>query len=340
LSCILTNFIWASPNSSKKTEYNPLLIAHRGASGSRPENTEAAFKLALDQKAEALSFELVVTKDAQLILRHDNEISETTDVAAQFASRKTTKTIDGVAKTGWFSEDLTLKEIKKLRAVERLKFRNHSYDGQFEVLSLSDFFNWFNKTPNLKNIKIFIELRHPTYFKTIGFNIDDLLIKNLKTHSKVKKNIYIESVELGVLKKIHTQFKKNLIFKLEDKFTPPYDLLASGNKTRYIDLVAPRAIEQFSADFAGFNGHKGYVLPLGEKDVLRSPTDFVERTHAQKLKLYVNTLRSDGPFLNAAYKGDPLKEYEAFFKQNVDGVFTDFPDQAVAAKEAFLKQTR
>src|SRR5437868_2388433 len=96
----------------------PIVIAHRGASGERPEHTLAAYALAIDQGADVIEPDLVPTRDDVLVARHENEISGTTDVAAHaaFADRRTTKTIDGAAVTGWFTEDFTLAELKTLRA--------------------------------------------------------------------------------------------------------------------------------------------------------------------------------------------------------------------------------
>ncbi len=112
---------------------SPLIIAHRGASGHRPEHTMEAYQLAIEMGSDFIEPDLVVTKDGHLIARHENEISETTDVAEKFPKRKTTKLVDGKKMTGWFTEDFTLKEIKTLRAVERLKFRNQELNGKFQI---------------------------------------------------------------------------------------------------------------------------------------------------------------------------------------------------------------
>jgi glycerophosphoryl diester phosphodiesterase len=129
--------------TSSMPEAAPLIIAHRGASGERPEHTLAAYQLAIDQGADYIEPDLVMTRDGVLVARHENEIGETTDVAKrpEFASRRTTRQIDGRAVTGWFTEDFTLAELKSLRARERLpqlRPANTAYDGQFEVPTFAE----------------------------------------------------------------------------------------------------------------------------------------------------------------------------------------------------------
>ena len=122
---------------------HPLIIAHRGASGERPEHTRAAYERAIEQGADYIEPDLVMSRDGVLIVRHENEISGTTDVAgkAEFADRRATKTIDGQTVTGWFTEDFTLAELKTLRARERLpaiRPANTAFDGQDPILTFDE----------------------------------------------------------------------------------------------------------------------------------------------------------------------------------------------------------
>ena len=142
----------------------PLVIAHRGASGHRPEHTMEAYRLAIEMGADFIEPDLVSTKDGVLIARHENEISSTTDVADRFPDRKRTKTVDSQAITGWFSEDFTLAEIKTLRARERLPFRSHAYDGQFEIPTFDEILDLAQRMGEARGraVGVYPETKHPT----------------------------------------------------------------------------------------------------------------------------------------------------------------------------------
>ncbi|HZN25274.1 MAG TPA: glycerophosphodiester phosphodiesterase family protein, partial [Burkholderiales bacterium] len=175
----------------------PLVIGHRGASGYVPEHTLAAYAMAILQGADYVEPDLVITKDGVLVARHENEIGGTTDIAArpEFASRKTTKMIDGVKIEGWFTEDFTLAELKTLRAKERIpqvRPANTRFDGMFEiptleeVLALVQSFNEQRRSlahgkemRNVKVIGVYPETKHPTYFQQIGLPLEEPLVKVL-----------------------------------------------------------------------------------------------------------------------------------------------------------------
>jgi glycerophosphoryl diester phosphodiesterase len=126
-----------------KASKQPIVIGHRGASGYRPEHTLAAYELAIDLGADFIEPDLVSTRNGVLVARHENEISATTDVEShpEFTARRTTKVIDGVSVTGWFTEDFTLAELKTLRATERIpdvRPDNAAFDGLYEVPTLQE----------------------------------------------------------------------------------------------------------------------------------------------------------------------------------------------------------
>ncbi|MGB3723972.1 MAG: glycerophosphodiester phosphodiesterase family protein, partial [Pacificimonas sp.] len=181
----------------------PILIAHRGASGERPEHTLAAYRLAIDQGADFIEPDLVSTKDGVLVARHENEISGTTDVAdrAEFADRKTQKTIDGQTVSGWFTEDFTLAELKTLRARERLpEFRTTEYDGQFEIPTLAEIV----ALAKAGGVGIYPETKHPSYFQSIGLPLEEKLVAALDAAgwSDTSASVFIQSFETENLKQL------------------------------------------------------------------------------------------------------------------------------------------
>ena len=159
----------------------PIVIAHRGASGDRPEHTLAAYQHAIELGADYIEPDVVSTKDGVLVARHENEIGGTTDVAShpEFAARRTTKTIDGVPTTGWFTEDFTLAELKTLRAKERLpalRPANTVFDGLYEVPTLQEVIDLAKR----EHVGIYPETKHPTYFDSIGLSLEEPLVATLK----------------------------------------------------------------------------------------------------------------------------------------------------------------
>lgn len=308
--------IYSCANGSTQTlieKTNPsnlLAIAHRGASGHRPEETLPAFELAIDLGSDYIEFDLVSTKDGVLIARHENEISKTTDVEKKFPEKKRTKVIDGENITGWFSEDFTIKEIKSLRAKERLAGRDHSYDGQFQVATLEDILTLVQKkTKELKRtIGIYPEVKHPSYFSTIGLPLEEKLLVTLKAFGYAKKEdaLFIQSFEPSSLKKLRT--------------LAPFKLIQLVGTNVYLKKDNLREIRTYAE---GIGPHK---LTL-----LKDPS-IVSLAHELGLLVHAYTFRNDPPFLDSKYQGDPLKEYYEYFNLGVDGVFSDFPETAIKAR--------
>lgn len=322
----------------------PLIIGHRGACGYRPEHTLASYELAIEMGADFIEPDLVMTKDKVLMARHENEISGTTDVATKFPDRKTTKTVDGEKIEGWFIEDFTLKEIKTLRAKERLAFRDHSFDGKFEVPTFEEVLQLVNKeSKNRKRIiGLYPELKHPSFFQEAGLPLEKALIAGLKKHGLNKKEspVFIQSFEMEVLKKLKKLTPLPLVFLIDDPEKVPYDYVIAGKKTTYKGLLEPASLKELSATIAGIGPYKRYIIPANEKGEKLPPTTLVADAHAVGLKVHPYTFRSEESYLLKEYKGDPQAEYLEYFKLGVDGVFSDFADQAVRAKETYLKTTK
>jgi glycerophosphoryl diester phosphodiesterase len=315
----------------------PIVIAHRGASGYRPEHTLAAYELAIEMGADFIEPDLVSTKDGVLIVRHENEISETTDVAdhPEFSARRTTKRIDGAEVTGWFAEDFTLAEVKTLRARERLASRNQDFNGRFEVPTFAEVLDLARRkiTETGRAIGIYPETKHPTYFRSLGLPLEESLLAALGSAGYRGRNapVFIQSFETGNLRELRKRTEIRLIQLLDDE-GQPYDLALAGDNRTYRDLATPAGLAGIAAYADGIGPNKRLVVPSGPDGRLQSPTSIVADAHRAGLLVHPWTFRSDGNFLAAEYVGDPEREYGQFFSLGVDGVFSDFPDVAVRAR--------
>ena len=322
----------------------PLVIGHRGACGYRPEHTLASYQLAIEMGADYIEPDLVITKDGILMARHENEISETTDVADKFPERKTTKKVDGQEIVGWFIEDFTLKEIKTLKARERLVFRNHSYDGKFEVPTFHEILVFLKKQNAFKKNKIGIypETKHPTYFQTIGLPLEEAMIKELESFGLNKKNslVFIESFEMENLKKLKKLTPLSLIYLIDDPEKTPFDHTTNGDKRTYQEMVLPLSLKEISLTVSGIGPYKRYIIPINGKGDLLPPTSLIQDAHALGLKVHPFTFRNESKFLHKDYQSDPVLEYLKFYELGVDAVFSDFPDVAIRARKIFLKNKR
>lgn len=307
----------------------PIVIAHRGASGYRPEHTLAAYQLAIEQGADYIEPDLVPTKDNRLVARHENDISGTTDVAAhpEFASRKTAKTIDGRAATGWFTEDFTLAELKTLRAKERLpQFRpgNAKYDGQFEIPSFEEVIALARQ----QRVGIYPETKHSTYFASIGHPTDGLVLAALKRAGWDKANspVFIQSFEVNNLKRLSKLTRVKLIQLMDAAGAPP-----DGAAPSYAAMTTPEGLKAVAA----------YAYGIGpNKEMAKG--DLVANAHAAGLRVHPWTFRAENFFLPADLRigtdpsahGRVSEEMVGLIAKGVDGFFTDFPDIGVAAMKA------
>ncbi|MEH2141769.1 glycerophosphodiester phosphodiesterase [Nostoc sp.] len=318
-----------------------IIIAHRGASGYRPEHTLAAYELAIALGADYIEPDLVSTKDGILIARHENEIYETTDVAShtEFTHRQTTKIIDGESKTGWFTEDFTLAELKRLRAKERipqLRSQNTAYDGLLEIPTLQEIIDLAkSKSAEINRaIGIYTETKHPTYFKSIGLALEAPLLATLTANGYQGANapVFIQSFEVSNLQDLSTKTDLPLV-QLLNNSGKPNDFVVSGNDSTYADLATASGLREIAKYAQAVGIHKNLLVPRDSSGKLRSPTSLVTDAHAAGLLVHVWTFRNEDCFLPLDFQGNPQGEYELFFSLGVDGVFSDYPDTASAVNE-------
>lgn len=315
----------------------PIVIAHRGASGERPEHTLASYERAIALGADFVEPDLVMTRDGVLVARHENEISGTTDVAArpEFAHRKTTKSIDGEAVTGWFTEDFTLAELKTLRARERLpKLRpqNTVYDGQFEIPTLQEIIDLVraNETAAGRRIGLYPETKHPGYFQGIGLAMERPLVAMLEKngYSHAGDPVFIQSFEAENLKELRGLTKLRLIQLM-------------GAEPHFAAMTTPEGLKSVATYADGVGPAKALIVPVSRLGKREAPTRFVADAHAAGLKVHAWTFRVENYFLpadmrkglNPRGRGDMAAEIRLFVELGVDGVFSDNPGEALAALE-------
>ena len=355
---------WALGAAAQSWPPTPTVIAHRGASALRPEHTLAAYQKAIDDGADIIEPDLVITRDGVLVARHENAIAivnadgsvkeATTDVAdrPEFAARKATKTIDGQAVTGWFTEDFTLAELKTLRARERIPAQrpaNVAYNGQFEVPTLQEVID-LAKAAGAKAgrvVGIYPETKHPTYFQSIGLPLEAPLLAVLEKNGWNHKDapVFVQSFEVANLQAIRKRSSVRLV-QLVAPSGRPYDFVAQGAaETRgYADLITPEGLQQVARYANAIGPYKTLVAPV--KDGLPGqPTGLVERARAAGLAVHIWTLRPENAFLPAGLKkapasdatlrGDSVAEITAYLRAGIDGFFTDDPAVGRAAVQAF-----
>ena len=342
----------------------PFVIAHRGASGYVPEHTLPGYFIAIQQGTDYVEPDLVITKDGALVARHENEIGGTTDVAAhpEFAARRTTKTIDGEKMEGWFTEDFTLAELKTLRARERLpqlRTANTRYDGEFtiptfdEVLDLvaaADAQRAVNARavgqPPPPRIGVYPETKHPSYFAKLGLHFDERMLESLTRHGYGKRSdpIFLQSFEVGNLKSLRRKTDLPLV-QLVAPEGQPFDFTLAGDPRTYSNLMEDAGLQEIATYADAIGPHKWMVVVFeaaGPRD-----TGLARRARAVGLGIHVWTLRAENEFLpvdlrspgDAAVHGNLPREIHALLDAGISGFFSDHPDIAVKARDAWW-QTR
>lgn len=303
----------------------PLLIAHRGFPGLRLEHTRASYELAIDEGADYIEPDVVATKDGQLVVRHENEISGTTDVAdhPEFADRKATKIIDGSSLTGWFTEDFTLAELKTLRTKERIPdIRPHNVElnGTTLILTFDEVVQIAAEGTQRRGstVGIYVETKHPSYFASVGLDLNDLLMDSLEGHglNRQEAPVIIQSFESANLRELDARTPLFLVRLVSPKQRADLDDLS--DIASFADAIGPQ---------------KDLVIPRTKDGQLGEPTDLVDRAHAAGLEVHIWTMRDEPKFLPAGHSA--LEEYAAFFETGVDGLFTDWTSTAVEARDAW-----
>jgi glycerophosphoryl diester phosphodiesterase len=322
-----------------------LVIAHRGASGYRPEHTAAAFELAIALGADAVEPDLVATADRVLVIRHENEISTTTDVASrsEFAGLRTTKVVDGNTLTGWFTEDFTWEQLSTLRATERipqLRPQNTAHVGS-GILRFADLLRLLDNAD--RRVGLVAELKHATYFESMGLPLDELFAAELVESgwwgdSRLTVESFEETV-LGALRK--RGIRAPLVFLIESDGAPADQVAAGGpDAMPYSAYLKSAELERLSHRVDGISVNKRLLLRPDEDGDVRGVTDLVDRAHAAGLTVYCWTLRAENAFLPPNLRhgtqpqqfGDWLAEFQLLLRSGVDGVFADQPDLAVRAR--------
>lgn len=297
----------------------PLIIAHRGASGYIPEHTMQAYDVAAYMGADFIEPDLVPTKDGHLLVNHDPLLDDTTNVAylPQFSYLYTTKTmitVNGlVTQSGWFSEDFTMAQLKELRAIQRLPFRPQSMNDLFQKVSITEVLDWaigINQQRIINNqplLGVYIELKDPEYFNSVGYPVEKMLLeilreRNIDTIKGASEicPIILQCFELQSLE---------IMSKLSDL---PLVYLINGNNI-------PFDMKDYAEIVNGVGPSSNIVFdPSGRE------TDFVYRAHEANLAVHLWVVRDDVPFGPFTRQ----QTYQALRNSGLDGVFDEFPDSA------------
>jgi glycerophosphoryl diester phosphodiesterase len=287
----------------------PLIIAHRGASGHRPEHTLEAYALAVQMGADFIEPDLVSTKDGVLVARHENEIGGTTDVAQRFPDRRTTKVIDDDTVSGWFTEDFTLAELRTLRARERLPFRSHQYDGQFSIPTFDDVLALADSLGRARGrvVGVYPETKHPSYHRAIGLPLEPALLQSLRARGLDRRDapVFIQSFEASNLRALRRETRVPLVL-----------LVGEG-------ALTPDRLREIAGFANGVGVNHRMIVGADSTD---TPGTLIRDAHAAGLLVHVWTLRSERQYLARRYGGDPLAEVRELAGLGVDGLFGDFPD--------------
>jgi glycerophosphoryl diester phosphodiesterase len=349
-----------------------LVIGHRGASGYLPEHTLESYALAIELGADYIEPDLVATRDGHLIARHEPNIINTTDVASrpEFAGRKRKAVVDGVEEEGYFASDFTLAEIKQLRAVQAFAERPQQFNGRFEIPTLEEVIELAKRksAEKRRTIGIYPETKHPTYHKDLGLPLEGRLVDALRKAGWNRRNapVFIQSFEQGNLKELRPMTPVRLVQLVDaddvnadgtlaynKPFDRPYDWTASGRPellARTFGYFATDAgLDEIRSYADGIGPWKRYIVSTAAAGLpgpgeasrkLLPPTDLIERAHKRGLLVHTWTFRNEQRRLASDYAGNPVNEYLQFYRLGIDGVFSDFPDTAVASRVLHALEAR
>ncbi|MBD9667835.1 glycerophosphoryl diester phosphodiesterase [Variovorax paradoxus] len=363
-------------NARRRADNAPLVIGHRGgANGYLPEHTLEAYALGISLGADYIEPDLVATKDGHLIARHEPNLIDTTNVKdlPQFANRRRTVMLDGVATDGFFASDFTLAEIKQLRAVQSFAERDQSFNGKFQIPTLAEVIDLAKRKSREegRRIGIYPETKHPTYHQSIGLPLEDRLLNVLSAAGWNQRNapVFIQSFETANLRYLRSKTSVRLIqlvdandvkpdgtLDLSKPYDKPYDWVVSNRDGLFSDLLTPRGLQEVKGYADGIGPWKPYLISsacksvqagacadvtgdgvIDERDrVLLPPTNVIANAHRLGLLVHPYTFRSEQKRLTGSFGGNAVNEYLAFYEAGVDGLFSDFADTAVAARAMFL----
>lgn len=335
----------AGMSATQSQTRRPVVIAHRGCSGERPEHTMSSYRRAVEQGADFIELDVVMTRDGVLVCRHENELSGTTDVAARavFADRRKEKTVDGATATGWWVEDFTLDELKTLRCKERLpqlRPANVAFDGQDAIPTFQEVLALSAET----NIGVYCELKHPTYLREIGLDPLPPLTDDVRAAGgqSMADKMYVQCFEVGALRTLAQMSSiRWQCTQLVSLGGGPVDQPG----LTYAQMLTDEGLREISGYAWGLGADNVLIFPRNN-DLSRAPaTDLVQRAHAAGLVVHPWTLRAENFFLPPNLRrgdasapnylqlhGDAEADARAFYDAGVDGVITDFPATAVAAR--------
>jgi len=327
----------------------PLVIGHRGAPGYRPEHSRSSYDLALAMGVDAVEPDIVVSKDGVLVVRHENEISGTTDVAdrPEFADRRTTKAIDGAELTGWFTEDFTWQELSTLRCRERLpKLRpsSASFDDEQPVLRLRDVLDLVRAASleQGRELGVVLEIKHATYFAGLGWDFAELIEAELLDAGWARGELplTIEAFESTVLGGLRARGIRGTYVYLLEAAGRPFDMVAAFGKAAptYRDTARPAGLDRLVGVVDGISVDKRMILAPDKLGRMTGPSPVISDAHARGLRVYTWTCRPENAFLVGQYRtrggagafGDYESEWAVIRDAGIDGVFVDHADLGVA----------
>jgi glycerophosphoryl diester phosphodiesterase len=357
----------------------PLVIGHRGgATGYLPDHTLENYALGIALGADYVEPDLVATKDGHLIARHEPNLIDTTNVKdlPQFANRKRTAVLDGIPTEGFWASDFTLAEIKQLRAVQPLPYRDQSFNGKFQIPTLDEIIEFVKRKSREENrrIGIYPETKHPTYHQSIGLPLEDRLLAVLTRAGWNHRSapVFIQSFETANLKYLRSRTSVRLVqlvdaddvnpdgtLAFNKPFDKPYDWVVSGRAGLFKDLLTPQGLAEVRSYADGIGPWKYYLISTACKQIVNGacvdvtgdgavderdrmvlpPSSVVANAHALGLVVHPYTFRNEQRRIASDFKANPINEFLAFYELGVDGVFADFADTAFAARAMFLLKT-
>ncbi|QLG86837.1 glycerophosphodiester phosphodiesterase [Chitinibacter bivalviorum] len=356
----------------------PLVVAHRGASGYIPEETYEAYVRAIELGADAIEPDLISTKDGVLIARHDPNLAYSTDVDKhpEFANRKRTQVVDGESQTGWFASDFTLAEIKTLGGISTDAERPQQFNGQYKIVTFQEIIDLAKaKSTSTRVIAVYPETKNPTYHRAIGLPLEDKLIDMIKAAGWNSKTapIYVQSFEPSSLKYLKSKGLNTKLIQLIDAddvdmktgkltfaapYDKPYDWAVAGDKRLFSDMVTPAGLAEIKTYADGIGPWKPYIMSVkgtfgadgkqldvnGDGKINYAdatslpPTTLIADAHKAGLMVHAYTFRNESRRIPADFKNDPKAEYKAFYRLGLDGVFSDFADTAIAARTEYVQE--